>query len=76
MGTTERLKQYCFNLNKTIEHPENNDLESILNELVVITDYDKRNIVKTLKMILGYSGEPGINIFDVRKLLTEIIENL
>jgi len=72
---TSELKQFCYNLNKTIE-AENNDLESILNELVVINYYDKKNVVKALKMILSYSNEPGVNQAEVNQLLNDIIENL
>ena len=73
---SKNLKKFCYNLNKTINKPENNDLLSILDELVVINYHDKKNVCKALKMLLNYSNEPGINLSDVTQLLSEIIENL
>jgi hypothetical protein len=59
-----------------IEPIKTNDLESILNELATINYYDKKNVQRALKIILAYCDEPGNQLTDVRKLLTEIIENI
>jgi len=56
---------------------EENSLDSILNCFAVIDNkYDRVQLRIGLKMLLNYSNEPGINLSDVRQLLSEIIENL
>ena len=59
-----------------IEVIEENNLENILNHLNIISPLDRKEAAKAIKMILEYSNEPGVNLSDVRQLISDIWENL
>ena len=48
----------------------------IMNHFEVIGHYDRKELVKGLKLILDYSLEPGNTITDVRDLITNIVDSL
>ena len=59
-----------------VEEVEENNLENILNHLQIISHFDRKEAATAIKMILEYSNEPGINLSDVRQLLSDIYETL
>ena len=61
---------------KKPEKTQNDCYERIINHFEVIGHYDRKELVKGLKLILDYSLEPGNTITDVRDLITNIIDSL
>ena len=59
-----------------VEEVEENNIENILNHLTIINHYDRKEAATAIKMILEYSNEPGVNLNDVRQLLSDIYETL
>ena len=59
-----------------IEPIEENNIENILNHLTIISHYDRKEAATAIKMILEYSNESGVNLSDVRQLLSDIYETL
>ena len=58
------------------ETETNEPYTTIMGYLENINHYDKVDLKQALTMILDYSNEAGIKIFDVRELLSCIIDDL
>ena len=58
------------------ETETNEPFLTIMSYFETITNYDRLDLKEALIMILDYSNEPGIKIFDVRELLSCIIDDL
>ena len=58
------------------ETETNEPFQTIMGYLENINHYDKVDLKQALTMILDYSNEAGIKIFDVRELLSCIIDDL
>lgn len=61
---------------EVIEIKNEINLESILNKLVLARQPEKMHIIQAIIMILEFSNEPGVDIYDVRQLLNDLYENL
>ena len=73
----ENLNPPDFYFDEVEEEPiEENNIENILNHLTIISHYDRKEAATAIKMILEYSNEPGINLSDVRQLLSDIYETI
>lgn len=71
-----KLKTDIQRINKGIDREYVEPLEAILDNLSILGKYDRYNVSEALKVILNYSDEPGINLSEVRQLISEIIENI
>jgi hypothetical protein len=65
------------NDSEEIETFEEISLENILNHFSVITNkYDRKEIIKAIKIINNYAHEAGVNLYDIQQLLNDIYENI
>ena len=73
----ENLNPPDFYFDEVEEEPiVENNIENILNHLQIISHYDRKEAATAIKMILVYSNEAGVNLNDVRQLLSDIYETL
>jgi len=77
MENNTQLKKDLIQINKRIGKKDGLEpLEAILNHLSILSAYDRIDVTEALKIILKFADEPGNHMTNVRKLLTEIIENI